>query len=194
MCFSLKPNPRLLVAHLLPSLRAAAGGLLRRRGCRFPPSGPHLPSLHLQYQSISLPPHAAGFRSRGHLPPPHPPPHLNENPNVTPRPAPSVDLSPWLRLLEVFVGERIGRCLGSFQGEGGGAQCGSIRIGLRCDLARVVRCLGESRLVDPCCCCRLRKVGSLWRSLLCGWATCGFSECFVLDITCILVKFVEVCC
>ena len=134
--------------HLLPSLRAAAGGLLRRRGCRFPPSGPHLPSLHLQYQSISLPPHAAGFCSRGHLPAPHPPPHLTKNPNVTPRPAPRVDLSPWLRLLKVFVGERIGRCLGSFQGEGGGAQCGSIRIGLRGDLARVVRCLGESRLVD----------------------------------------------
>ena len=123
-----------------------------------------------KYQSISLPPHAAGFCSRGHLPPPHPPPHLNENPNVTPRPAPSVDLSLWLRLLEVFVGERIGRCLGSFQGEGGGAQCGSIRIGLRRDLAPVVRGLGESRAVDPCCCCCLEKVGSLWRSLLCGWA------------------------
>ena len=136
-----------------------------------------------------------GFRSRGHLPPPHPPPRLTENPNVTPRPAPRADPPPRLRLLEVFVGERKVAAWGSLQGEGGAAQCGSIRIGLRCDLARAVRCLGESRGVDPCCCCCcLGKVGSLCRSWLCGWATRGFLVCFVLDITCILVKFVEACC
>jgi hypothetical protein len=160
---------------------------------------PSLPPSKLQFSNpvspgLPTPPHAGGInglRSRGHLPPPHPPPsRCGENPNVTrcPRTAPPPSLPPRRRLLRVCSrwGREKKRSLLFCVGVGGAAaQCGSIRIAPRLDLPRVWRRLRESPrllLPPPPPPFRLGKVGSLWHSL-CLFCV-GVGDLLVLEVGC----------
>jgi hypothetical protein len=165
---------------------------------------PSLPPSKLQFSNpvspgLPTPPHAGGInglRSRGHLPPPHPPPsRCGENPNVTrcPRTAPPPSLPPRRRLLRVcsrWGREKKRSLLRELPRD---ARVARRPNAARSGLLRASICLGfGAGSVSPracCCCCRRRRRSASERLDLYGilsafsvwaWATCWFLKWFVL--------------